>query len=387
MCPPMARLWLNRRAGRVQSRATNSADPRKTTLSLFGWEDSMRSIRLLAATSVILLGVGACGDGGGGPGENSPPVAVFTAPTGCTISAPCEFTDASTDPDGDALTRSWNFGDGSAASATGSHQYTAANTYTVTLTVTDPDGANNSVSHDVVVGGGSTNNVPPTASFTAPTGCTVNSACPFSDASSDTDGQVVAWEWNFGDGSAVDPNQNTNHTFAVEGEYQVQLKVTDNLGATNTVTHPVVISTPSASQCTTVSTTEVDCALSITSQSTITMVLTSADCELGGNLVLIPPPGADTAQNVFSNVCDQPTQAPVTLTTEAGTPLVFPAGSTLHVRLRRGTGTPAPGSPAGEFSGSHPTWTLNFDDGGNPGGPGEPDFGDVVVTVQANPAP
>jgi PKD repeat protein len=347
----------------------------------------MRSIRLLAATSVILLGVGACGDGGG-PNENAPPVAVFTAPTGCTISAPCAFTDTSTDPDGDALTRSWNFGDGSAASPTGTHQYTVANTYSVTLTVTDPDGATNSVSHDVVIGGGTTNNAPPTASFTAPTGCTVDSACPFAgDASSDTDGQVVAWEWNFGDGTAVDPNQNTNHTFAVAGTYQVALKVTDNLAATNTITLPVVVGTPSASQCTTVSEIEVDCSLGITSRSTITMTLTSADCELGGNLVLIPPPGIDMAQNVFNNVCDEPTQAPVTLTTEAGAPLVFEAGSTLHVRLRRGTGTPPPGSPAGNITGTFPTYTLNFDDGGNPGGDGEPDFGDVVVTVQANAAP
>jgi PKD repeat protein len=197
----------------------------------------------------------------------------------------------------------------------------------------------------------------------------------------------VAWSWDFADGTELDPNQNTNHTFGAEGQYQVTLTVTDNLGATNAVTVPVTVSPPSASQCTTVSTTDVDCALGITSQSTITLTLTSADCELGGNLIFIPPPGADTAQNVFGNVCDQPTQAPKTLTTEAGTPLVFPAGTTLHVRLRQGTGTPAPGSPAGTITGVFPTWTLNFDDGGNPGGAGEPDFGDVVVTVQATAAP
>jgi PKD repeat protein len=348
----------------------------------------MRSIPLMAATTVILAAAWACGDGGGDTGlNNNPPVAIFTAPTGCTTTTPCTFTDASTDQDGDALTRLWNFGDNTTSTdQTVSHQFAEAKTYSVSLTVTDPDGASNSVTHDVVVGPGTTGNTPPTAAFTVPTGCTVNSACPFADASTDPDANIVAWEWNFGDGTPVDNNQNTNHTFAAASTYQVQLKVTDAAGATNSIIQPVVIAAPTASQCTTVSTSEADCALTITSRSSITLTLTSVDCELGGNLVLIPPPNTDVAQNVFTNACHGTVGQQYTLLNGQGGTLVLDPGFVLHVRLRRGTGTPPPGSPAGKITGTFPTWTLNFDDGGNPGGAGEPDFGDVVVTVQANPA-
>jgi PKD repeat protein len=349
----------------------------------------MRSIPLMAVSTIVLATAWACGGDGGNVEPNTPPVAAFTAPTTCTVNTPCPFSDASTDDHGIA-SREWDFGDGSAkvTDASTTHSFAEAKDYIVTLKVTDASGETNSVSHTVTVGTGTPNNLAPVANFIAPTGCTVNSACPFSDASTDSDGNVTTWAWNFGDGSAVDPNPSTNHTFTAEGDYQVQLTVTDNLGATNSITQQVTISAPSASQCTTVSTSEVDCALGIAARSTITLSLTSVDCELGGNLVLIPPPGLDMAQNVFSNVCDVPDQAPKTLTTEAGAPLVFEAGSTLHVRLRRGTGTPTPGSPAGHVTpGTAPaSFTLNFDDGGNPGGDGEPDFGDVVVTVQANAA-
>lgn len=85
------------------------------------------------------------------PPANSPPVAAFTF--SCTDLA-CNFTDASTDPDGNSTiaSRSWTFGDGGSSTATNpSHSYGSAATYSVTLLVTDNAGATNSVSHDVTV--------------------------------------------------------------------------------------------------------------------------------------------------------------------------------------------------------------------------------------------
>jgi serine protease len=92
---------------------------------------------------------------GGGPGNQAPVANFSSAVSGLTAT----FTDSSTDSDGSIVSRSWNFGDGSAAStATNpSHAYTAAGTYNVSLTVTDNAGATHTKTASVTVaapGGG-----------------------------------------------------------------------------------------------------------------------------------------------------------------------------------------------------------------------------------------
>lgn len=89
------------------------------------------------------------GDGGSGPG-NQPPTANFSfTSNGLTVA----FTDASSDSDGSIASRSWNFGDSTSSTATSpSKTYSAAGTYTVSLSVTDNQGAANSTSRSVTVG-------------------------------------------------------------------------------------------------------------------------------------------------------------------------------------------------------------------------------------------
>jgi PKD repeat protein len=80
-----------------------------------------------------------------------PPVASFTA-TPADLAVALDAS-ASSDPEGKALTYSWNLGDGSPA-ATGktlSYTYAAAGTYTVTLTVSDPAGQTDSFTRQVTV--------------------------------------------------------------------------------------------------------------------------------------------------------------------------------------------------------------------------------------------
>ena len=61
--------------------------------------------------------------------------------------------------------------------------------------------------------------------------------------SSDSDGSVVSWVWDFGDGSSGSGVQ-ASHEYASAGTYAVTLTVSDDKGATHSVTHEVEVSAP-----------------------------------------------------------------------------------------------------------------------------------------------
>jgi PKD repeat protein len=85
-------------------------------------------------------------------------------------------------------------------------------------------------------------NAAPTAAFTPPT-CVAAQPCQFNDGSSDSDGNVVAWTWDFGDGQGSD-QRNPQHTYSTPNTYNVKLTVRDDDGATNEVTHVVTVNAP-----------------------------------------------------------------------------------------------------------------------------------------------
>jgi predicted metalloprotease/PKD repeat protein len=86
------------------------------------------------------------------PPPNSPPIAEFVPPS-CTVARPCQFTDASVDPDGGELVGwNWAFGDGATSTSENpSHSYDVAGTYDVQLTVQDDEGSTDDVKHQVTV--------------------------------------------------------------------------------------------------------------------------------------------------------------------------------------------------------------------------------------------
>lgn len=92
-------------------------------------------------------------DGTLGPVVNQPPVTDFTwTPTDPSPGETVQFTDLSHDPVGDIVNWSWDFGDGNTSFAQNpTHQYTLPGMYTVSLMVTDNDGANGSVSKNLTV--------------------------------------------------------------------------------------------------------------------------------------------------------------------------------------------------------------------------------------------
>ena len=107
----------------------------------------------------------------GGGSANQPPSVSIVSPTGnvtITAGASVSFQGSATDPNGDALTYQWAFGDGATAAVQGpiSHTYTAAGSYTATFTATDTHSASNSATRTITV-----NPVPPnTFTLTASAG-------------------------------------------------------------------------------------------------------------------------------------------------------------------------------------------------------------------------
>ncbi|KPJ63465.1 hypothetical protein AMK68_03915, partial [candidate division KD3-62 bacterium DG_56] len=141
------------------------------------------------------------------------------------------------DPDGTVVSCIWDFGDGHSDSGlTATHQYTAMDTYAVTVTVTDNDDNTTVCSAEVTVG-----NAPPACEFTQSWPGYPEQPEPycgdpmtFTATGSDGDGTVVRYDWNFGDGSVLEDGGNeVTHVFADIGTYNVVCTVTDNDGGTN----------------------------------------------------------------------------------------------------------------------------------------------------------
>ncbi|MFK7845850.1 MAG: FG-GAP-like repeat-containing protein [Rhodothermales bacterium] len=65
------------------------------------------------------------------------------------------------------------------------------------------------------------------------------------DASTDSDGFIVLWAWDFGDGN-TSSDENPVHTYAAYGTYTVSLTVTDDMGATDNTSSSVTLNDPNA---------------------------------------------------------------------------------------------------------------------------------------------
>ena len=175
-----------------------------------------------------------------------PPVARTDGPyIGMEGSAVHLSAATSSDPDGDALTFEWDFGDGTTGTGVSpTHTYADNGNYAVKLTVTDVYGAESTVTTSVVVA----NVAPGIAAFAGTTllpGETYTSAGSFTDPGSDTWTATV----DYGDGSGPRPlalsgkSFTLGHTYAASGTFTVTVTVTDDDGGTGTRTTTVAVQT------------------------------------------------------------------------------------------------------------------------------------------------
>ncbi|WP_310599471.1 PKD domain-containing protein [Desulfobulbus sp.] len=137
----------------------------------------------------------------------------------------------------------WGFGDGAAGTgATVSHTYTTAGTYFVVLFVIDSKGRGNWALTPVTVTAPERSNEPPQAVISAtPTDGPVSLAVTFDGGgSTDSDGRIVNYVWDFGDNGETATGQSVTHTYTTAGSFIATLQVADDRGAISTASITIV---------------------------------------------------------------------------------------------------------------------------------------------------
>ena len=181
------------------------------------------------------------GNSGGAPApDNQAPLAEYSASCG---ELTCSFDASdSKDVDGEIVAYDWNLSDGGSANGQGfEHQFAEVGLYSITLTVEDNEGSTDSYSSTVEV---TLPNQSPTAKIT--TSC-IDNSCEFSaGGSSDPDGQIISYDWYFGDGVQAS-GENQNHVYQGAGTYTVTLTVEDDDGGIDTASHTLSPSMPNES--------------------------------------------------------------------------------------------------------------------------------------------
>jgi len=178
---------------------------------LEGWSEKGKANRWRAFLEVTVV------DTEGGPVDGATVSVDWTGAITGTVSQV-------TDTDGIALVATGNIRGEGAVTFTVSGLSHPAMTHDPALD-RDADGDSDGKVYDV----GAPNDLPQ-AGFIDNCGALV---CSFTDVSTDSDGTIVSWEWDFGD-LETSNEPNPTHTFATSSFYLVSLTVTDDKGATDT---------------------------------------------------------------------------------------------------------------------------------------------------------
>lgn len=147
------------------------------------------------------------------------------------------FRSATTDPDGDITSWAWDFGDGTTSALEHpTHTYAAPGTYTVTLRVADSVGhLSEATATQVVL-------APPTGTVTLPSLVKEGVTYSYSTAGSDADGgSILAYSWNWGDGSGLTSGNPASHRYADNALRTIVVTMTDSQEQKGTASAVVTI--------------------------------------------------------------------------------------------------------------------------------------------------
>lgn len=178
----------------------------------------------------------------------SQPTADFTVSASPVQGATTTFDGSgSSEPDPGVTISSyaWSFGDGTPVTTTASpttpHVFAQAGTYKVSLTITNSVGLTSTASQTVTV------DEAPSAVMAQPSPAQplVGQKVAFDGSgSTDPDGAITGYSWNFGDGSGPVGGAKPTHTYTRAGNYTVTLTVTDSDGHTATVSQSLIAGAP-----------------------------------------------------------------------------------------------------------------------------------------------
>jgi len=131
----------------------------------------------------------------------------------------------------------WSFGDGNYSNSQNpNHTYYDNGTYSVSLNVTDSNNLTNITYVTIIV-----DNEPPSAVIDniANVWC-INDSLNFTSNCSDTDGSIVNWTWDFGDGN-YSYTSNVTFNYSKSGFYPVTLTVTDDDNISNSTSMDLIV--------------------------------------------------------------------------------------------------------------------------------------------------
>jgi len=204
--------------------------------SSHSWEGSIDEValynRVLSAEEISsqydagLTGLGYCGP------PNDPPTANFTyLPSYPYKDDIIQFTDTSYDLEKSVVSWWWDFGDNYYSDLQNPvHCYYDEGVYDVNLTIEDNNGAADSIIKTITV---AYENIPPVSDPNGPYNGIAGDNINFDGSGSyDTDGTIVNYTWDFRD-SETGYGMTVDHSYAIAGEYNVILIVTDDDGAKN----------------------------------------------------------------------------------------------------------------------------------------------------------
>ncbi|MCW4012597.1 MAG: PKD domain-containing protein, partial [Candidatus Bathyarchaeota archaeon] len=129
------------------------------------------------------------------------------------------------DPEGKSLRYLWEFGDDFTSTLRNpKHSFTSAGRKSVKLTVTDDENEKDTVTKIIQI----VANVDPISDFSVSSEKEkVGNEITFTEKSSDTDGHIISWLWDFGDDTTSN-EENPTHIYSEAGVFTISLTIIDD---------------------------------------------------------------------------------------------------------------------------------------------------------------